>query len=78
MTDLKLLKSRVKNLGASERIEAILGDQRRRADVGKLIPVEAYFLSIDSLEIDDPLVIDLIYNEFLLRSEVERLRKLNS
>ncbi|MFK7770441.1 MAG: protein kinase [Mariniblastus sp.] len=70
LPDFASLKSRLGSLADSDLVEQLLDDQRHRSEQGVFVAVESYLEMFPQLTATDSSVVDLIYNEFLLRSRL--------
>ena len=55
----------------SDRLQKLCRDQKRRWQRGLRVPVEAYLAKNPQIRSDEKLVIDFIYSEYCLRTELE-------
>src|SRR4051812_48723559 len=62
--------SSLKNLSPSERIAALLADQERRWFQGDRVPAEHYRAAVPCLQTEVEALLDLVYNELLLRQQL--------
>ena len=61
--------NRARQFPLAERRAAVLADQADRWQRGERVPVETYLQHRTELELDDEAILDLIYGEFVQRSE---------
>jgi len=55
----------------SDRLQKLCRDQKERWQRGLRVPVEAYLAKNPQIRSDEKLVIDFIYSEYCLRTELE-------